>query len=221
MAISFIGGAATEATTITIPAGHRNGDIIIIFAFRAAVTAPTLASGYTNLGTSSSGLSSHRVGYKIARSAAETSGTWTNASGLVCLVYRGIATNRTPIIYGTVTTGTGTTVTYPTKALTQSGTSWMVGMAATKATTSTLETPPTDMTNRTNTAGALAEYAGHDTDGAYTAGQGTWPATAVAVGGVSSEWRAITLEILAEQGVSNNYQGVDAGDGMSTGEKIR
>lgn len=93
--IQFVGsGASTGATTITIPT-HQTGDIIVIAAFREeAETIPSLGSGFTSLGTTSTaGLTmSSRVGYKVAASASETSGTWTNANALAVAVYRDVRT---------------------------------------------------------------------------------------------------------------------------------
>lgn len=91
--IQFVGsGASTGATTITIPT-HQTGDIIVIAAFReTAETVPDLPAGYTSLATTSTaGLTmSSRVGYKVATSASETSGTWTNANALGVAVYRDV-----------------------------------------------------------------------------------------------------------------------------------
>jgi hypothetical protein len=220
MAITRIGASAGDGTTITIPVGHQAGDLLVIFAFRSATTSPTTPAGWTAVTGLSSGASAFRLGWKLAISNADTSGTWTSATGLVCHVYRGVTTSQTPIVIGTSSTATGTTVTYGTDTLKNPGTSWVVGMAATKTTTSTIETAPTNMTNASTAVGATVEYAGHDTNGAYTLGQGTWPSTNVSVG-VSAEWRSATFEILAEQGLNNNYQSVKVPDGMSTSERIR
>lgn len=220
MALSRIGANAAEATTITIPASHQAGDLIIIFAFRTATTAPSLPAGWTSLSTASAGASSFTLGYKLAISNADTSGTWTNATGLVCHVYRGLATNKTPIGASTNTTATSATVTYGALNLQCPGTSWLVAFGATKTAASSLETPPTSMTNAATAVGAATEYAGHDTNGVYTVGAGAWPSTNVSVG-TSAEYRTCVVEIFAEQLNLNNYLGFDVGDGMSTGEKIR
>jgi hypothetical protein len=220
MAITRIGASAGDGTTITIPVGHQAGDLLVIFAFRSSTTSPTTPAGWTAVTGLSSGASSFRLGWKLAISNADTSGTWTGATGLICHVYRGVTTSQTPILIGTSSTATSTTVTYGTDTLKNPGTSWVVGMAGIKNNISTLETPPTNMTNASTSAGAANEYAGHDTNGAYTLGQGAWPSTNVSVG-ASGEWRSATFEILAEQGLNNNYQSVKVPDGMSTSERIR
>src|SRR5437868_13548477 len=107
MAITRIGASGVEATSITIPGTYQNGDLIVIFAFRAAITSPSLPAGWTSLTSNSGNASSARLGYKIAGSNSETSGTWTNATGLVCHVYRGVSTSQTPAVFGTSSTNSG------------------------------------------------------------------------------------------------------------------
>jgi hypothetical protein len=216
--ISRIGSASADATTVTIPVGHQAGDLLLIYSFRAALTAPSLPAGWTSAATASSGATSYRIGWKIAGSAAETSGTWTSATGLVCFVYRGTATNKTPIGTPTTNSATSSNVIYTTLAINCPGTSWLAAFGVIVSTTSTIETAPTNLTNLTNLVGATVEYAGHDSNGVYNSG--SWPATGVAVT-ASAEWRSAQVEIFAEQGVPNNYQSVKVGNGMSVGEKIR
>lgn len=228
MAITHIGSSAADGTTITIPVGHQIGDLLIIFAFRSATTAPSLPAGWTSIGSASAGATSARVGWKLAISGADSSGTWTNATGLVVQVLRGTSTNKTPISAATTTTGTGTSINYqngasllPMKAY---GTSWVVGFAATKTLDSSLQTAPTNLTNVATAVGAAVEYAGHNSSGIYvaaTADAGSWPTTAVSVGGTSAEWRSSIIEVFAEQGLNSNYQFAEVGDGMSTTERIR
>jgi hypothetical protein len=95
-----------------------------------------------------------------------------------------------------------------------------VAFGATKTNASTLETPPTNLTNQSTLVGAATEYAGHDSNGPYTAGAGAWPSTNVSVG-TSAEYRTVTIEVLAEQLNIENFKFVDAGNGMSATEKIR
>jgi hypothetical protein len=227
-AIKFIGSAAADTTSVTLPIGHKRGDLLVIFAFRGATTAPSLPAGWTSIANNSSGASSLRVGWKLAISSADTSGTWTNATGVVCQVFRGTATNKTPISAASSTTGSSTTVTYNNSSLNPMlgyGTSWVVGFAATKTTGSTLETAPTTLTNVINLVGAATEYAGHNSNGVFAAStaanQGKWVSTDVSVGGASAEWRSTIIEVFAEQGQVNNYQFADTGGGMGSTEKIR
>lgn len=198
MAITRVGSAAADGATITIPAGHQVGDLLLIFSFRSALTAPSLPAGWTGLLTNSTGGTSYRLGWKLAVSGADTSGTWTNATGLICTAYRGISTTRTPVGTPVSSTNTNATPNYAQiTPLLQANNSWISAFAAIVSTTSTLETPPTNMTNHVNTVGAAVEYAGHDTNGAYKVGTGNWPAT-TANATVSAEWRVSVIEIFPE-----------------------
>jgi hypothetical protein len=217
MAITRIGTSAIEGTTITIPGTYQAGDIILIYAYRSATTAPSLPAGWTNIGTASAGATSYRLGWKLAASASETSGTWTNATGLVCWVGRGISTSKTPVGNSTGNTGTTATPNFGTNTLLSNGGSWIVAFAANHSTTSTLETPPTGMVNRVDLVGVADEYVCHDTNGVY---DGNWPATTVNAT-VSAEYRSANVEIRSEAGLDNNHQFMKVGDGISMSERIR
>ena len=90
MAISYVGSASAAATSVTLPA-HVAGDLIYIFTFRnGSTTAPTIPSGWLPIaGGPGANTCSFRQGFRIARGASETSGTWTNATHIVAVVMRG------------------------------------------------------------------------------------------------------------------------------------
>lgn len=197
MAISFIDGISEAAATLTSMPTHQANDVILIFAYREGNNnQPAIPGDYTDLSSGETGVNTNsgRLGYKIAASGAETSGTWTNADALVCLVYRGIAT-ADPIGDTTRTDGVGTTVTYG--ALTMQvgdGTSWVVGVAGHRATNTALETPPNGMSLRETLQTGIAEAAGHDTNG----GVASWSQEDVVVNGTSTGWLTWTIELLAD-----------------------
>jgi len=178
---------------------HQAGDLLLFYAFRdGSETAPSLPSGYTNKLTKSDGYvdTSERIGYKIATSSSETSGTWTNATSLICQVYRGVD-QTTPLggssTYGHNDTGNNT-ISYRVITMTDtSGASWVAGFAGHAATNTSLQTAPTGMTNRTNVVDATDEAAGHDTNG----GVSSWTTKTVSVGGTDSGWCSAVVEILA------------------------
>lgn len=225
MAISRIGAASAEAASVTLPGTYQNGDLAIIFAFRgASISPPTLPAGWTGVSTGQNGTNSARWGWKILTSGSDTSGTWTNATALVAFVFRGVATNKTPINFSSPSQLTSNAFfDYSNNAaviqLKEPSTSWLVGFAGTANLTSTIATPPTNMTNETNTLGASGQYVGHDTNGAYIS-NGQWPRTLVNTGSAIPSIE-VMAEIFAEQGLSNNYQQMKVLDGMSTTEKIR
>jgi hypothetical protein len=198
-AISHVGSAAAATASVVLPA-HQAGDLIIVFAARSAggspETVPSLPAGWTSIGTSQRNFWATRVGYKMAASGAETSGTWTNATRITSLVYRGA--NPTAPIGATATAGntTGSVVTYPALTLTDSTTPpWVVGVAGHR-TADDLQNPPAGMMNRAwNGSGFPGQVAAQDTNG----GVSSWTAQTVTVSG-SDAWDAWTIEIKPQPG---------------------
>ena len=157
MSISFVGAQGAAAATVTIPT-HQSGDMILIFAYRdgsnTAPTAPTAGGTvptWTLIGTSGANTNSSRFHYAVATASTTTSGTWTNATELICLVYRGTK------LVGANAGGSGsatTTVNYPALTLQRTdNSSWVVGVAGHRTATN-VELAPSGMTNRT-TAGTV------------------------------------------------------------------
>ena len=199
MAISYIGSATGTNSIASMPT-HQAGDLLLFFAYRdGSTTAPSLPSGYTNKLTDSCTEfedGSTRVGYKIAASGSETSGTWTNATSLICHVYRGVD-QTTPLggssSYSWDDVGNNT-INY--RAITMAvatGTSWVAGFAGINATNTNLQNAPTGMTNRTNVVDATDEASGHDTNG----GVSSWTTKTVSAEGTNSGWCSAVVEILA------------------------
>lgn len=168
MAISNISSASAAAASVAMPT-HAAGDLLLFSAWRnGSTTPPSLPGGCTNIQTAFQTLYSIRVGYKIAASSSETSGTWTNATHICVSVYRGQHAT-TPI--GGSNTGTGTsssTVNYPSVTMTVGdGTSWVMGSAGISSADVDINTAPAGFTNRTNTSNLTAL---HDTN----AGVASW-----------------------------------------------
>lgn len=208
--ITRVGANSAQGATITIPAGHRVGDVIIMFAFRdGSVTNPTIPSGWTNITNTTDGTScSVSMGWKIATSTSETSGTWTNATGLVCHVYRGQQNIRSLTPFGTITAtiGSTNTITFGARALAASGvtgSSWFLGFIGHSTADTTIETAPTNMQMTTNSVGASAEEAGFDTNGPAIE---NWPATNVSISGTAGNWITVVIELKAQGIVMNNFQ---------------
>ena len=87
--MSFVGGNANfSGATVTVPS-HASGDLMVIVAASlSGSTVPSLPSGWTSAHTAT-GDDGRRVGWKIATSTSDTSGTWTNAAYCTVAVWRG------------------------------------------------------------------------------------------------------------------------------------
>lgn len=212
MAISRI-SSATGTNTATLGT-HAAGDLILVFAYRDGnTTAPSLASGFTNIQASGSNTNSARMGWKIAASGSETVGTWTNATSVIAVVYRG----ADGIGGSAITGGASTTISYP--ALTMQvtdGSSWVVGAAGHRSTNVAIETAPSGMTNVTSVSDATDEAAWHDTNAGVT----SWSAASASVGGTSSGWRSITVELIAATAPTLSAQTVDLVSSTSGTPKV-
>lgn len=195
MAISYI-ASGTGITSVSSMPSHTAGDYLIGCAFRDGNnTAPTLPAGWTELPSGSSlgaGANSNgmRLGYKVAASSGETSGTWTSATSLNIDCYRGVGS------IGNVTQneGSGVALNYPANTFTVTdGTSWAVLYCGHRSANTTIETPPTGATNRSDNVDATDELVTHDTNGGVTG----WSSTNQTVTGTSSGWRTVVVELVA------------------------
>lgn len=170
MTISFVGAASAEATSLTLPT-HQRGDLIVICA-AGGTTPVTISSDWTVLLTRQNSASlSAVVAFRIANSAAETSGTWTNAVLLQAGVWR--HAEKLLVVNG-VNDGAAnptTTINFPPLATTGAGASimtaqnWVGAFALSASNTNDFETPPAGMTNRAVISGTSSlELALHDTN---------------------------------------------------------
>lgn len=206
-AISFV-GSCTGTTSCTMPS-HQSGDVCVGFTFRDGnVNAPTVPTGSgwvsydTTVGTSSNGSA---VGYIIADSASEVSGTWTSATSLIITCWRGVD-NTTPL--GTTPSPNSSNVAdvtylHPTFDVTD-GTSWALACAGHRSADTTLDADasvPTDFstTNKITNTDATDETVCFNTNTGVT---GTTDST-ISVGGTASGWRTIEVELRAAAAVTD------------------
>lgn len=231
MAMSFVGSGSSDGTTVTIPVGHQNGDLLVIFgALMTANSGVSLPAGWSSLvNTNNSGPNiSARLGFKIAGSSAETSGTWTGATGLVVAVYRGVSTSRaaansTNTSQWIITSSNLRFVNGITPlSFAEPGASWLLSFAIGTTTTVDMTGQFAGMTNRTNGIGASTTYIADDSNGTYpSTGSLAAAATNVTLSGSINQATA-SCEVFTEHLKDfNNYQFVKAGNGMSVTEKIR
>lgn len=225
MAISIVGAESAFGTSVTIPAGHQTGDLMVMFAYRRDSDTPaTTATGWTSFDSSNASLTnSSRIAFRFAASAAETSGTWTNATSLACHVYRGTDMTRAVPLGRTSTAaqyGNASTVSY--RAQTAPMGAWVLAFVGHNSNDTAVETPPSGVILRTNVTDALGEVASFDSDHPFgTALSNTFPAQGVAAGGTAALWGTHTCWVYPTTTRLINYQSAKVGDGMATGERIR
>jgi len=151
MAISRVGSASAQATSITLPS-HQAGDLIFISAGRTNTTPATVPSGWVQPGSGGASGVSITAGWKIAQSSSETSGSWALANVLICAIFRA---SDGILALSTAAGGanaTGTSISYPsvTNGLVYRAGSldnWYIGAAMQLNSANTLETAPSGMTN--------------------------------------------------------------------------
>ena len=186
MAISYVGGAM-GTNSATLPA-FQSGDCALVFAFRdGSTTNPTVPAGWTNLTNTQDGTTcSISVGWRRLVNSDTTTGTWTNASRVSVVIYRGCEPFIAPFVLKAATAGTtNTAVTMTTVSMTRSnGTSWIVGSIGHRSVDTDLGTAWTGMTNRQNAADATAETCQQDTN----AGVSSWSSQSRNIGGTASGW---------------------------------
>lgn len=190
MAIALVGsGKAANTTSVTVPA-HSVGDLILIAAHREGnATPPSLPAGYTSIATVAIGTTySLRVGYKIATSTSDTSGTWTNGKCLTVQVFSGA--QPLSIGSGTATnSGSPTIPNYPAVTFdTTDGSSWAAGLLIGGGAS---HAPPSGMTLRqTAVSSGFADLDASDTNGGVTG----WASTNYSANG-SAAWCSVVCEI--------------------------
>jgi surface protein len=187
-AITYV-GAAEGGTSATLPT-HAAGDLILGFAFRSGSTvATTLPSGWTSIATGAANSTYAEIAFKVATSSSETTGTWTNATRVVFLVYRNVEiANITGTTLRSTDTGSSTTVSYNAVSAWRD-LAWTVAFMGHRSTNNSAGTP-TGLTARSST-NTSARMLGADSTAITT----TWATTTASVGGSSSGWRTFVLRL--------------------------
>lgn len=199
MAISRISSSTDNGTTITLGT-HAKGDLIMIFGYRdASATSPTVPSGWYNLIGTTVSTPSLVIGWKIAATSAESSGTWTNANTLHAIVYRGDTGKIvTPTIIAT-TIGTSNTPTFGNPAIagtfpTNADDYWIVGLMGMRNSSNSLNTATwTGLTNVTSsTDGSAWQLVVNDSNATRTTAWSTQSATVT----TSATWRSSVVGLM-------------------------
>lgn len=203
--VQFIGATGNEGASITTMPAHQAGDYIKLFIFRDGVqtipTPPTDGKWQILHSIATTLTTAFISAYMIAESSSEVSGTWTNATGIVCSVYRGMEA------FG-ANGGTNGTASNPSYAaagtpLVSDGTSWYSADVGHRSTNGTLPAP-TGMVNRVQVAGATNDMAVHDTNGGIASWADNGGGTAPVTGETSSGYTTEIWELLKEFSTARN-----------------
>lgn len=220
--VSRVGTNSAEATSATLPAGTLTGDIAIVFAFRdGSTTPPTLPAGYTNINSAGSNACSFRCGWKLLGPSDTTTGTWTNATGIMVVVMRGLDPIK-PFSASAIQAGATSPSNYgATTTLAIMNNQWFIAFQGhVSVDTTTLSNAPTGYTNIINALGATQDMVAFSTSGPVEAG---FAFNTVAPGGTAAGWHTFQVACYPAMQRQNNYQAprvVSAGV-ISVGEKIR
>jgi hypothetical protein len=182
--VQFIDAAAQAGATLTTMPTHATGDLLLFYTFRdGSVTGPSLPAGWTGVFNQVGTSCSSRSGSRVATSSSESSPTWTNATGVVCLVYR-----NAQVLGYTGNAGTTSTISYLAHTRTAPSGSWITRFAGHRTATNLLTNTPAGYTAR---AGVATEVRGMDSGGAVASD----PTTQTQSVNAASGWMAYTVEI--------------------------
>jgi hypothetical protein len=220
MAISRESSATNNGTTVTIGT-HAANDTVIVLAYRDnSATAPTVPAGW-NYFQIGSGTTTFAIGWKRATSASETSGTWTNATTLHALVYRGGTDTIVVPKFLSAATNTSTTIGINGQAggsfEANDEETWLLAFIAQRNSSNNLQSATwTGLTNVTSsTDGSAWQAVANDSNADRTT---IWSTTNAAVTN-SAAWRTflLTLQETPTQSASGGGGGIFFRPGMSGG----
>lgn len=149
MAINFISAVSSLSTSVIL-GSHQKGDILIASALRTNNVTASLPAGWVGISSAGTSNLSMRLGFRVAQSNSESSGTWTNATGLSIIILR--PTTGTIAVPGasSQSAATSTSVTYVAVAGIAAADNYLdqtyVAFGSTLLDTNAIETAPTGMT---------------------------------------------------------------------------
>lgn len=213
MAITRVGTAsAGSATAVTVPA-HAIGDMIVVLAFRDSATsgAPALPAGFTQiLATASTTTGSALLCFKIATSTSDTATGFTNATGLLCMVYRSSVGGILAVgasASGSGTANTGVAIPAVTMQATD-GTSAILATMGHRSVDQGLGAKTvTGLTEFLDLTDAVDELTAWD-----HVGNTSFSSSALTLSGTAGGWVAYTVEIL-DAGGQWNTKAFSGGNG--------
>jgi len=205
--ITFVGGSSENsgatAHTVTVPVGVQAGDGLLLFlaqAGTASVSSPTGVTGWTQVGSVTSGGANTRVWRKVATAAnAGVDVTVTlgasQKAGLTVLAYRGTDTTNPVATFASVGITTNSASRTTPVATVTSEQSWAISYWTHKDSISSALTPPAGVTTRasgTQTSSDRVTSLIADSNGLIPSGSyGGLTAMAPAASTTASAWTII------------------------------
>lgn len=212
-------GASTGVDQATLPSGWQPGDFAVVFAFRTgSTTPPSVPSGWQKHSESNYTYSSQSVaaitGYRKLQSGDSDTSVWTNATHLVCCVYREFYA-----MYGDAWSGIGDTYisfAYYSKILPKS---WFYSAAGTTYVDypfpTEFESWPITFVRRAMLSNSNGTVAVYDCNGSGQSVGETWGATFYNLPTVP-----IALTLVAELDTGERIVGGEGGDRLSFGSIV-
>lgn len=205
MAISPYSNASAEDDTVAMPA-HLPGHMIVAAAARNGDVTPSLPSGAGWINLFSGTM--FRCAYKVAASASEVMGTWSNAHGVSVAVYAKDDGDQwvTPTVSDAA--ASSSTIGFPGLAAV-AGLCWFVRPFGHRSATNLLTNTPAGWVSR---AGSARYTRILDTGGPVTGPAEDVGGNAQSVN-ATNWWRALTITLAVLEGVSG---GVAASTGKAS-----
>lgn len=200
MSITYVGAAQAAASSLTLPS-HQAGDLLLLHVGReGSATAPTPVNDWVLISSTSTTNIIVQLWAKVANSASEVSGTWTNASFMGCIALRSssslVVRPGQALATGSTVGSGGATAWNSILESPSTGDRWVILTIQHRSNDTDIETPPSGFTNRCGIAGGAAgEFAMHDSNGDSAATTATRNLTA----GTSAAQRNIICEVIETQ----------------------
>lgn len=192
----FVGAASAAGTTLTMPT-HEAGDLIVGIGVRTSNLSPgpSIAAGEDwiahDLGNN--GTDTFRTAYKIATDSSEAMGTWTDATMVAIIIFRGAS--GSPIGETAQDGGNSLAADFPAIPTpdVSDGSTIFAEFAFSTGSHSSFDTPPagTSMVFRNQTA-STNTIASHSTEG----GDAAYPGGTTAFG-TTRRWITYVAEVKA------------------------
>jgi hypothetical protein len=191
--IEFIGAEENVGATVTIPAGHQAGDLMVMWTWQDTGGTPAAPGGggwTVKTAASRTGFAgkNYRVYSKPCTSGSETSGTWTSCDALHCHVYR----NASGLGSGAIANDGASNPDIPALSLTVTdGSSWVAAFALEVGTTNDMS--PSGMSER-SAVSSLGDYRAETWD--TNAGVASFAGKTNIASSGTHDWASSAVEVL-------------------------